>query len=265
MRRKRLQIKLPLPDDSKTAGSRALPFCLFFFEVGVLTEHLKVAWDGAAAVFVEVATVRGGYDDLEVRGDAGVGVYEIGGTFFPGGRRGEDVVVVGDLVQAVFQASPEAVEAFAGRGGALQGLQMARGVLGHALHDVAAVEDGLLLDLAVEDLLPPLEFRAEGGGVDLLDAVQLEGPLLILEDIGAQRLLEGIRLLLASEGKDAERRQDQDFGGSHRYWCASLSRSRTTFTGLKVSMGTSTKSVFQSDMEPFQRPGSSSALSSRPW
>ena len=48
------------------------------------------------------------------------------------------------------------------------------------------------------------------------------------------------------------------------YWCASLSRSRTTFTGLKVSTGTSIKAVSQSDIAPFHRPGSSSAFNSRP-
>ena len=48
-------------------------------------------------------------------------------------------------------------------------------------------------------------------------------------------------------------------------WCAGRSRSSTTLTGLKVSSGTSTNRVFQSLMAPFQRPGSSSALSSRPF
>ena len=43
-----------------------------------------------------------------------------------------------------------------------------------------------------------------------------------------------------------------------------FNRSFTVFTGLKVSMGTSTKMVIQSAMAPFQRPGSSRAFSSRP-
>lgn len=47
-------------------------------------------------------------------------------------------------------------------------------------------------------------------------------------------------------------------------WCAGRRRSSTTFTGLKVSSGTSTKQVFQSLMEPFHRPGSSSAFNSLP-
>lgn len=47
-------------------------------------------------------------------------------------------------------------------------------------------------------------------------------------------------------------------------WCAGRKRSSTTFTGLKVSSGTSTKQVFQSLMEPFHRPGSSSAFNSLP-
>ena len=48
------------------------------------------------------------------------------------------------------------------------------------------------------------------------------------------------------------------------YECDGFSRSLTVFTGLKVSMGTSTNTVIQSAMAPFQRPGSSKALSSRP-
>jgi len=40
------------------------------------------------------------------------------------------------------------------------------------------------------------------------------------------------------------------------------SRSSTVFTGLKVSRGTSTKTVFQNAIDPFHSPGSSSALSS---
>ena len=43
-----------------------------------------------------------------------------------------------------------------------------------------------------------------------------------------------------------------------------LRRSFTVFTGLKVSMGTSTKTVIQSAMAPFHSPGSSRAFSSRP-
>ena len=39
----------------------------------------------------------------------------------------------------------------------------------------------------------------------------------------------------------------------------------TVFTGLKVPSGTSTKTVFQSLIEPFHNPGSSKALSSRPF
>ena len=46
--------------------------------------------------------------------------------------------------------------------------------------------------------------------------------------------------------------------------CIGFSKSFTVFTGLKVSMGTSTKMVIQSAMAPFQRPGNSKAFSSRP-
>ena len=44
------------------------------------------------------------------------------------------------------------------------------------------------------------------------------------------------------------------------YWCCGLSKSLTVLTGLNVSIGTSTKTVFQSLIEPFQSPGSSNAL-----
>jgi len=45
-------------------------------------------------------------------------------------------------------------------------------------------------------------------------------------------------------------------------WCALRKRSSTVFTGLKVSRGTSTKTVFQNAIDPFHSPGSSSAFSS---
>lgn len=48
------------------------------------------------------------------------------------------------------------------------------------------------------------------------------------------------------------------------YWCCSRNKSFTVFTGLNVSIGTSTKMVFQSLMAPFQSPGNSRALSSFP-
>lgn len=49
------------------------------------------------------------------------------------------------------------------------------------------------------------------------------------------------------------------------YWCCSLSRSFTVFTGLNVVKGTSTKMVLQSLMAPFHNPGNSSAFSSLPF
>ena len=49
------------------------------------------------------------------------------------------------------------------------------------------------------------------------------------------------------------------------YWCWSRRRSLTVFTGLKVPSGTSTKTVDQSDIAPFQSPGSSRARSSLPF
>lgn len=48
------------------------------------------------------------------------------------------------------------------------------------------------------------------------------------------------------------------------YWCSGRNRSFTVFTGLNVSMGTSTNIVFQSLIAPFHKPGSSSAFRSRP-
>ena len=39
------------------------------------------------------------------------------------------------------------------------------------------------------------------------------------------------------------------------YWCCSLSKSLTVFTGLNVEIGTSTNTVFQSDIAPFHNPG----------
>ena len=42
------------------------------------------------------------------------------------------------------------------------------------------------------------------------------------------------------------------------------SRSFTVLTGLKVSIGTSTKIVFQSLIAPFHKPGNSNAFNSRP-
>ena len=52
--------------------------------------------------------------------------------------------------------------------------------------------------------------------------------------------------------------------GLAAYWCCSRSRSWTTFTGEKVVMGTSTKTVFHLAMAPFHSPGSSCARRSRP-
>ena len=49
------------------------------------------------------------------------------------------------------------------------------------------------------------------------------------------------------------------------YWCCSRNKSFTVFTGLKVLKGTSTKTVFQSLMEPFHKPGSSKAFKSFPF
>src|SRR5947199_5028803 len=48
------------------------------------------------------------------------------------------------------------------------------------------------------------------------------------------------------------------------HWCSSRSKSSTVFTGAKVASGTSTKTVLQPAMAPFQRPGRSRALSGRP-
>ena len=47
-------------------------------------------------------------------------------------------------------------------------------------------------------------------------------------------------------------------------WWVFLSRSFTTFTGLKVMIGTSTNRVIQCAIEPFHKPGSSNAFSGRP-
>ena len=55
-----------------------------------------------------------------------------------------------------------------------------------------------------------------------------------------------------------------DFPGSHTGRCWGRRRSETVFTGLKVASGTSTKSVFQWAIEPFQGPGRSRARSSLP-
>ena len=49
------------------------------------------------------------------------------------------------------------------------------------------------------------------------------------------------------------------------YWCCSLNKSFTVFTGLNVVRGTSTNTVFQSLMAPFHKPGSSSAFRSLPF
>ena len=49
------------------------------------------------------------------------------------------------------------------------------------------------------------------------------------------------------------------------YWCWSLNKSFTVFTGLNVVRGTSTNTVFQSLMAPFHKPGSSSAFRSLPF
>lgn len=43
----------------------------------------------------------------------------------------------------------------------------------------------------------------------------------------------------------------------HNYWCWGRNKSVTIFTGEKVEMGTSTKSVFQADIAPFHKPGNS--------
>ena len=43
-------------------------------------------------------------------------------------------------------------------------------------------------------------------------------------------------------------------------WCAGFSKSFTFFTGLNVSIGTSTKMVVHLAMAPFHKPGSSIAL-----
>jgi len=48
------------------------------------------------------------------------------------------------------------------------------------------------------------------------------------------------------------------------YPCIGFSRSLTVFTGLKVSIGTSTNTVIQSAIAPFHSPGSSKARNSRP-
>lgn len=49
------------------------------------------------------------------------------------------------------------------------------------------------------------------------------------------------------------------------YWCCSRNRSFTVFTGLNVEIGTSTNTVFQSDMAPFHSPGNSRAFNSFPF
>ena len=49
------------------------------------------------------------------------------------------------------------------------------------------------------------------------------------------------------------------------YWCCSLNKSFTVFTGLNVVRGTSTNTVFQSLIAPFHKPGSSSAFRSLPF
>lgn len=55
------------------------------------------------------------------------------------------------------------------------------------------------------------------------------------------------------------------FNARNAYWCASLSKSLTVFTGLKVDSGTSTNTVFQSLIEPFHSPGSSRAFRGLPF
>src|SRR4029079_2705306 len=56
------------------------------------------------------------------------------------------------------------------------------------------------------------------------------------------------------------RQRDRHRGG----WSSGRSRSFTAFTGLNTARGTSTNTVFQWAIEPFHRPGRSSAIRSRP-
>ena len=48
-------------------------------------------------------------------------------------------------------------------------------------------------------------------------------------------------------------------------WCPSRNRSITVFTGLNVSIGTSTNTVFQSAIAPFHSPGRSRAFRAIPF
>src|SRR5687768_2955168 len=58
--------------------------------------------------------------------------------------------------------------------------------------------------------------------------------------------------------------QEDSVGGGQGVRCSGLGKSSTDLTGANVSSGTSTKTVFQPAMAPFQRPGRSSALRGRP-
>lgn len=177
-------------------------------------EELHVAGDGAAAGFVQVFLHGTQGDDFERRGDACVSVREIGSLIGGLGPAGEDVVIVCDLVQTSLQRGPEAVQAFQRGAGALHGFPVARGVFRFALQEIVFVKPGLLPELEVEHVLPAFEFGAEGGRVDLLDPVELEGAFLPLEDVGAQGFLDGGGFfVLTACREDDEQGEKQDAGG----------------------------------------------------
>jgi hypothetical protein len=106
----------------------------------------------------------------------------------------------------------------------------------------------------VSPLLPRL---IPSGGEDVSnngEAVSLRG-----------EMLPTLPRAVPSEGEDLPSKGDAAPSVISSYpWCSGRSRSRTDLTGAKVASGVSTKTAFQPAIEPFQRPGRSSAFKGRP-